>query len=72
MAYPIPWHNTLGYGLTLTEVPDPILNLEFDGVEYPAGYLPEELCEGDKDPCHRWMYKVFEQDYTTAASLQFY
>ena len=65
MAYPIPWHNQLGYGLTLGPVPDPSWDMEFDGVEYPTDYLPEEQCEGDRYTCSPWMYKMGEADAFT-------
>ena len=65
MTYPIPWHNQLGYGLTLGPVPDPSWDMEFDGVEYPTDYLPEEQCEGDRYTCSPWMYKMGEADAFT-------
>ena len=65
MTYPIPWHNHLGYGLTLGPVPDPSWDMEFDGVEYPTDYLPEEQCEGDRYTCSPWMYKMGEADAFT-------
>ena len=58
MAYPVPWHNSLGYGLTLGQLPDPAWSMDFDGVDYPPEYLPEEKCEGGKPPCmDNWMYE---------------
>ena len=58
MAYPVPWHNSLGYGLTLGQLPDPAWSMDFDGVDYPPDYLPEEKCEGGKPPCmENWMYE---------------
>lgn len=62
MTYPIPWHNQLGYGLTLGPVPDPSWDMEFDGVEYPPDYLPEEVCEGDRYECSPYRYKMGEAD----------
>ena len=37
MSYPVPWHNRMGYGLTLGAVPHPAWDMSFAGVEYPPG-----------------------------------
>ena len=58
MTYPVPWHNELGFGLTLGPVPDPTWDMSFDGVDYPPGYVPEkadcaECVVNDTVACHR-------------------
>ena len=59
MSYPVPWHNSLGYGLTFGQLPDPAWSMAFDGVDYPPDYLPEEKCEGGRPPCmDNWMYEA--------------
>ena len=66
MTYPVPWHNELGYGLTLGPVPDPTWDMSFDGVDYPPDYLPEEVCEGGKPTCmENWMYEAGDSEAFT-------
>ena len=66
MTYPIPWHNQLGYGLTLGQLPDPAWSMGFDGVDYPPDYLPEEICEGGRPPCmDNWMFESGENEAFT-------
>ena len=66
MTYPVPWHNELGYGLTLGPVPDPTWDMSFDGVDYPPDYLPEEVCEGGKPTCmDNWMYEAGDTEAFT-------
>ena len=66
MTYPVPWHNELGFGLTLGPVPDPTWDMSFDGVDYPPDYVPEKACEGGKPTCmDNWMYEAGDSEAFT-------
>ena len=66
MTYPIVWQNYVGYGQTFGAAPDPTWSFDWDGVDYPEGYLPDEICEGGKPPCMtHWMFEAGEREAFT-------